>query len=350
MEYNKKKILVIKLASAGDVLRTTPLLSGIKKRYSDSHVTWLVGKSGKELLEGNKNIDRILVYNSKIKNELKTEDFDIVISLDKDIEAIQLATAIKANEKYGFGLDQDNRLVAFNKEAEYSVRLGLDDELKFFKNEKTYPELIFETVKLKFENNPYELVLDKGNIDFADSFFKRNGLHDADIVIGVNTGSGRVFANKNLGKERIVEVIEILNEKLTARVLLLGGPLEEEINDYIEEKTGQGVINSGCDNSVKDFAALIGKCSLIITADTLAMHIAIALRVPTVVLFGPTCPQEIELYGRGVKIVTPKECAPCYRNKCDKKPNCMDAIQIESILAAVKEVVSKRKSESVVNI
>ncbi|MBL7130477.1 MAG: glycosyltransferase family 9 protein [Candidatus Omnitrophica bacterium] len=332
----KKRILIIKLASAGDVLRTTTLLSELKNRYPDSHLTWLVEKPGAELLEGNANIDHILVYSPETALSLQKEEFDIVISLDKAVEAASIAIAIRADEKYGFGLDEKNRLYPLNKEAEYSCLLGLDDELKFFKNKKTYQEITFESTGLVYKDNPYELVLNKRHIDFAGNFFKKNNLDRRNLIIGINTGAGDVFANKNLRKERIVELIRLLDKEVDAKIILLGGPLEKDINRYIEKMLDYRVINSGCGNSLKDFAALIGDCSLIITADTLALHIAIALKKPVVALFGPTCPQEIELYGRGSKVVTQAECAPCYRKECGKEPNCMDMIELNDIGKKVK--------------
>ncbi len=99
------KILIIKLASAGDVLRTTALLSGLKEKYPNSHITWITERPGKGLLEGNANIGRILVYGDKSVSSLKQERFDIIVSLDKDAKATSLAMFIKASEKYGYGLD-----------------------------------------------------------------------------------------------------------------------------------------------------------------------------------------------------------------------------------------------------
>lgn len=336
-----KKILIIKLASAGDVLRTTSLLSGLKNKYPRSDVTWIVESRSRELLEGNTSIDRVLVYTEKNAGLLKAEGFDLVISLDKAVEAVSLAMHIKAPEKYGYGLDKEGALCPLSKEAEYSYLLGIDDELKFFKNRKTYQELIFETTKLDYKNNPYELALDKKHIDFADNFFKRHKLIKNDVVVGINTGAGKVFANKNLRKEKIVELVELLHEKLRVKIVLLGGPLEKEINEYVKKTSGAKAINSGCGNSLKEFAALINNCALIVAADTFALHAAIALKKPVVALFGPTCPQEIDLYGRGCKIITEAKCAPCYKNKCGKKPTCMDKIDLNTIVDAAKGIMSK---------
>lgn len=333
-----QKILIIKLGSSGDVLRTTAILSGLKEKYPDSAITWLVNGNGREFLEGNPNVDKIIAYSDDSAKALSKECFDIILSLDKAEEGIKLASIVNAKEKYGFGSDEKGQLRPFNKEAEYSYRLGIDDELKFFKNKKTYQELIYEMAGLDYRKNPYELMLDRNNFEFADNFFKANNLNGSQAVIGVNTGSGKAFANKNLKKEKIVKLIRLLDERLSVDILLLGGPSEKGINEYIMENSGRRVIDGGCGNSIKDFVALVNKCSVIIAADTLAMHIAIAFKKPVVALFGPTCSQEIDLHNRGCKIITEAKCGPCYKNKCDKKITCMDKIDLNEIVKAVSSI------------
>jgi heptosyltransferase-2 len=63
-----------------------------------------------------------------------------------------------------------------------------------------------------------------------------------------------------------------------------------------------------------------------------------------VVLFGSTCPQEIELYGRGEKIVTPAECHPCYLRSCDVSPSCQELIPPERVLDAVRRVLAASRA------
>ena len=332
-----QKILIIKLGSAGDVLRTTSILSGLKEKYPDSAITWLVNEDGSELLKGNPNIDKIIPYSCDSAKALLSEHFDIILSLDKAEGGIKLASLVKAKEKYGFGLDEKGQLQPLNKKSEYSCRLGIDDELKFFKNKKTYQELIYEMVEMDYRNNPYELILNNENVEFADNFFRANNLNGRLEVVGVNTGSGKAFANKNLKKEKIIELIRLLDKELGVKILLLGGPYEKGMNSYIIKNAGFGIIDGGCENSLKDFSGLVNRCSAVIAADTLAMHIAIALKRPVVALFGPTCSQEIGLYGLGCKVITKAKCGPCYKNKCDKKITCMDKIDLNEIVKAVSK-------------
>lgn len=338
----KKRILIIKLASAGDVLRTTVLLPALRKKYPNSHISWLVREPAQQLLDSSPYIDRILSYSLESILLLQVEKFDLVISLDKAIEAVSIATLVKAKEKYGFGLNEKGKIYPFNKEAEYSFILGIDDKLKFYRNKKTYQEMIFEIAKLKYNNDHYELRLGKKEFDFANRFFKNNKLQKEDIIIGINTGAGNVFTNKNLRPKRIVALIKLLNRQICAKILLLGGPLEREINRYILKNTDSGIINGGCDNNLKEFSALINRCSIIVTADTLTLHIAVALKKPVVALFGPTCHQEIELYNRGKKIISDSNCAPCYKSECNKTITCMDRIKLKEIVVAVEDIIKNK--------
>lgn len=72
-----------------------------------------------------------------------------------------------------------------------------------------------------------------------------------------------------------------------------------------------------------------------ITGDTLAMHLSLALGRRTIVLFGLTRTPEIELYGLGEKVVPQLDCLSCYKPTCDFTPNCMDLISTDMVEAAV---------------
>jgi heptosyltransferase-2 len=125
-------------------------------------------------------------------------------------------------------------------------------------------------------------------------------------------------------------------------VALLGGPEEAERNAAIAA-AAPGAVDIGI-HPLPGFAGLVAACDVVVTGDTLGMHLAIAARVPVVVLFGSTCAQEIELYGRGEKIVTPIDCHPCYRRSCDISPSCQDLIRPESVHAAVHRALAQARA------
>src|SRR5262249_38899080 len=94
--------------------------------------------------------------------------------------------------------------------------------------------------------------------------------------------------------------------------------------------------DAGCDHDVRRFAALTELCHVVVTGDTLAMHVALAMRARVVVLFGPTSAAEIEMYGLGEKVYPDMQCLGCYKSSCDFVPNCMDLISVEMVATAVE--------------
>ena len=81
---------------------------------------------------------------------------------------------------------------------------------------------------------------------------------------------------------------------------------------------------------------MVGACSLVITGDTLTMHLSLALGRRTIVLFGLTSAAEIEMYGLGEKVVPRMDCLSCYKPKCDFVPNCMELITTDMVEEAVE--------------
>ena len=132
-------------------------------------------------------------------------------------------------------------------------------------------------------------------------------------------------------------MIEKLNSDKN-NLLLLGGPEETEIIGQLK-KEYNFLFDTGCDNSLLEFAAIVDLCDLVITADTLALHIATALNKKIVALFGPTSVSEIELYGRGIKLSSPDGCNCFYRKYCSEEISCMEKITSDMVVEATDTLI-----------
>ncbi|TVM03146.1 MAG: glycosyltransferase family 9 protein [Candidatus Brocadia sp. WS118] len=333
-----KRILIIKLAAIGDVLRTTPILPVLKEKYPHSQITWITDSSSLSVLEENPFIDRLLTANYENALRLQVEKFDVLICLDKDTVAASLASLVKAEQKLGFALSEKGHLYPLNKEADYLFRLGVSDELKFWQNKKTYQQLIFEALGLGEKYGEYVINLPRKYTSYGEQLVKQWGISNGRLTIGLNTGAGKRFATKRWEIGGFVELADRLSNDLKAHVVLLGGPEEIERNKEIASRTKFPVIDSGCHHSLKEFMGLIHQCHLIVTGDTLALHLAIALKKLVVTFFGSTCHQEIDLYGRGQKLIAGVDCAPCYKGSCDTMI-CMKRINADGVFHACKEVL-----------
>ena len=335
------KILIIKISAIGDVLRTTTILHGVKRTWPGSEVWWLTSGEAVELLKENNYINNVLEFNKKNAAFLKTTTFDLLISLDKEKDVILLADKISADRKIGFGCDTNEELSYFNKESEYAYRLGISDELKFRINKKTYPEIIYGMCGLGHENDRYILNLRDVELEGARHKLECMGIKHTDFILGLNTGAGPSFANKIWRFEKHKALIGEILKNTDIKVILLGGKREEALNKKLKNVFKERVYDSGSDNSLRGLASIISHCSIIISGDTLAMHIAIALNKYIVSIFGSTCSQEIELYGNGRKIVSEIGCAPCYKRVCEKKDNCMTRIKTSEVLEAINRLEVK---------
>jgi ADP-heptose:LPS heptosyltransferase len=343
-----RRILIFKIGALGDVLRTTPILRALEDTPAPRHVTWLVGEGARPLLDGHPRIDRLLTPGYETSALLEVEKFDLLLSLDKDAYSTSLAMKIDAPEHRGFGRDHFGALIPLHSDSRYAYDLGLSDELKFHQNQMTYQQIIFEMCGLPWKGEEYDLPgFDR---DAQDESWKRTTLEAAGVrakglVVGFNTGAGGVFANKAWTVQGYAD----LAKRLAAQgctVALLGGSSEAAKNQKIALVARGAAVDTGGHRSLTEFAHLVGACDLVVTGDTLGMHLAIAAQVPVIVLFGSTCPQEIELYGRGEKIVTPISCHPCYLKTCDISPSCQDLISVETVHEACARALSTMSSRA----
>jgi ADP-heptose:LPS heptosyltransferase len=325
------RILIIKLGAMGDVLRTTPLLRGLKKKYPVSHITWITDAQSMPLLENNPFIDVLLPYGLEAFLIISATEYHDVICLDKDIRAVALGEhAAGWPKRHGFHLERDGKL-SDCQGAEYLFSLGLSDELKFNENTKSYQECIFEACGLTWENEDYVFEF------FPEEYMLR--ARDASMkAIALNTGCGKNWRQRQWGERNWVYLCRELLEKYPkSHIYLIGGPDETEMNCRISIYSDR--IHSITKQSLRKVAALIEACDLIVTADTMAMHLALAVHTPPIVLLGPTHTPEIYLYGRGEKIVSDYDCVPCFRSDCDKSPGCVESIPVERVMKAIEEML-----------
>ncbi len=335
----RTKVLIIKCRAQGDVLRTTALLPGLKRKYPRSHITWLVDGESVDLLAGDPLVDGVLPFRLESVLPLEAREFDVLLCLDKEPGLTALATKVRAAQKFGFGMNEFGGTMAFNGAASYALRLGIDDDLKYRTNRKTYQEIVAEAAEVDYARDEYVFELAEAAKGKAREFMKAHGVDASRPAVGLNTGAGTKFETKQWPIAHYREFIRGLTDKLGANVFLLGGPREEALNRAIAAGAGHRVHNTGNDHSIPEFAGVISLMDVVVTSDTLGMHLAIALKKKVVALFGPTCPQEIDLYDRGVKLWTGAPCAPCYKQTCPDAI-CMKGIEPGRVLEEVGRLLA----------
>ncbi len=337
----RSRVLVVKLAAAGDVLRTTSLLPALKARFEGASIHWITAAGSAPLLEKNPHIDRVLSFRGHLPVELQAEEFDVVVNLDAAADSAAIATVVRAREKLGYGLDARGVSHAFQPAGEEWLAMGRRDDLKKA-NQRTYQDHALAVAELPGPAVSPQLVLTEAERAWGRARGERWGLRAGQRVVGMNTGAGGRWPLKRWTEEGFLALARSLSASGVA-VLLLGGPEEVERNARLVAATGGSAIDTGCDNSLRQFASIVDLCDVVVTGDTLAMHVATALGKHVVAIFGPTSAAEIDLFGRGEKIVSATmECLVCYLSHCELDPNCMNTIAPASVEAAVRRCLAAR--------
>jgi heptosyltransferase-2 len=329
------RILIIKLGAMGDVLRTTFMLEGLKELYPSSSITWIVSQNNAHVLENNKHIDSIVVNDGAVNEYLAKNFFDVVINLDLAPESLALAK-LSANSKIcGYVIDNKRNIICSNQAAREWLLMSAYDELKKA-NKETYQRWMAKITELPKDSYEIIVPLKQSSLLKAEKFAKEKNIAAAKKVIGINPGAGKRWKMKKWRTDGFIAAAKHFASKGHA-ILLLGGADDlEEINAILAEKM-ENVYSTGTDNSIPDFFAMINLCDIVVCGDTMALHAAAGLKKNIVALFGPTSLAEIDVYGRGVKLQSNKECVCCYRQECNLAQNCMDLISDEEVINAVEK-------------
>jgi len=332
-EEIEKKILVIKFGALGDIIRTTPILEAIKKKYgSNTLIYWLTVKEAEPLLENNPLIDKILIYGLENILRIQQERFDVLFSLEINTPATLIAGLVNAYEKYGYYFNNGSTH-CFNSQAnEYLETAFLNT--KKLNNRKTYQELIFNAANLEYNKEFLIMKIHENKKQYADEFRKKNNISENDKLIGIHIGADSRWPSKCWSNEKIKEFVKAVDEEY--KVLLFGGPNEKEKIQKLSQNLN--VLTNNPNNSYSEFAAVLNICNLIITHDTFPLHMAIALKKPTIALFFCTPDWEIEDYNLNniKKIVSPLLQKYFFTNQYVEE--LVNSISVDQVVNSLREV------------
>jgi heptosyltransferase-2 len=330
------KILIIKLDAIGDVLRTTSILKPLKKKYPGCYIEWCTRQNADGIFKNNSLVDEVITIEDDAHFRISAEEYDLVINLDTSKISSAIASCTTANEKIGFVLNKKGYVESTSSTSQQWLEMSAFDDVKRT-NTKSHQQIMYEILNLDLPvEQPIIQLSENEKLKIGNRDFARN-IDQSKTVIGLNVGIGTKWPSKGWPLKRWKELIEKLSPDKN-NLLLLGGPEEIETIGQLK-KEYKFLINTGCDNSLLEFAAILELCDLIITADTLALHIATALNKKIVALFGPTSISEIELYGKGIKLSSPDGCKCFYRKYCSEEISCMEKITPDIVMEAINKLL-----------
>ncbi|MAE28103.1 MAG: hypothetical protein CMJ87_03835 [Planctomycetes bacterium] len=324
----------------GDVLRTTSILPGLHEAHPASDITWLVAQGAEDLVRLQPLVDRVVKVDldspeslASVSADLGRTKWEWIISLDEEENLCRLASTLTTERLTGAQLarrDDGSECASYTPDSAGWFDMGLTshhgkEEADRLKRENSQSHANIFARMLGIAEGQPSLRIPGEAYQASQVWGARHGLDGSVTIIGVNTGASGRWKTKGLDEERTIELIEFLHRELEGDVkfVLLGGPAEAERNGRIMEAFTEGggsdaiVLDAGTDNDQLTFAAFVSRCDLLITSDTLAMHMAIARSIPLVAFFAPTSAVEIDIYGLGEKVISTADDYCSYRPDAD---------------------------------
>ncbi|GJQ63802.1 MAG: glycosyl transferase family 9 [Melioribacteraceae bacterium] len=336
------KILIINLDAMGDVLMTTAQLTGLKRKFPQSTIHWITLKIAAPLLHHNHLIDKVWEYNFESLSILQNIKFDYVMNVDKSQRSCSILNSVNSENKLGFGMDENGKIIPVNKGAYYNYQLGMDDHLKFKVNQRTGQDYLAETFENDYRRDRYVFNFTDDENEFIESYRADQNISDGDFIVGFNTGCSNLYPNKKMTVEQHIAIIDKLLQLKKYKIMLLGGPEDTERNSQISRHFGDKIINTPTSEGVRRGACYESIPQVIVTGDSFGMHLAIALQKYVIAWFGLSCWTEIDLYDNGVKLIPEGlDCAPCWKKKCPFNLECIQMIDLENIVNSIEEYFNR---------
>lgn len=336
-----KKILIIRLSSLGDIVLITPVIRAVKHKFPQTEVYFLTKSIYSPLLKGNLHLSGIIELKDKDTSGLLSTlrkvrelNFDLVIDLHSNLRSFFLKNFSKAKLKLKYNKKWFNRfLMVHFKGIEVSSVHTVDSYLNCLERLDIY----------SFDRMP-ELYLDEESQKFADQLLKN--LSQDEILVGVAPGAK--WENKRWGEGNFTEAIRVVNNRIKAKFVLIGGKEDEELIKGLKNLTKDINFIEAIGLSFPQLSGIISRCQVILTNDSGPMHMAVALKVPVVAIFGPTHPK-LGFFPLGEKDVifcADVECSPCSlhgKKRCYKKSKiCMEQISPEMVTDKVIEIIKNK--------
>lgn len=336
IKKNPKKILIVKPSSLGDIVHSLPFLNTVKDAFPSAEIHWLVAEGLEGLLEGHPMINKIWVIKkdqwkdlkkiSETVNEikdlfksLKSERYDMVIDLQGLLRSGLLTYATKSPFRIGFKEAREGSVLFYTHRIEGGREIhAVDRYLK-----------IASAIGCDVGEIAFPMPLIKGSERVKTL---KEGIGRYAVIV-----PGARWETKRWSPERFGILVSMLDTK----TFIIGGAKDREAAEVIEDKSRGKAISIAGKTDMKDLISIIRGARYVVTNDSGPMHIAAALNIPVIAIFGPTNPVRTGPYGKNnIVIKSDVECAPCYEKRC-KSTKCMDSISVEMVYEAIKQLNSQ---------
>lgn len=341
-DFSPKRILVVKLDHIGDVLLATPIFSNLRKAYPNSELHALTGSWSRTILENNPDINRVLEYNSpyfcrsghptslrkafQLYRQLRQQKYDLLIELRGDWRFVMFALLRVTSKRLNRASLQIGNKFGVSK---FSGKHEAIRNLDVLKQAGIPTPIQNTTFTVKGED-------EKWTSDFLTS----QKIQVLNPIVAIHPGSP--VPQKRWKTERFAELADWLVENKQVQILFVGVKDEIPIINEIQKKMTMESTNIAGETNISQLASILLRCSIFIGNDSGPMHLAAAVGVQTIGLFGPGDPERFGPVGEKCFTIRKKlDCLSCSGEVCKfGSDECMSKIQVEHVIQCLENNVS----------
>lgn len=349
-----KRILIIKMWAIGDILMATPMLNAIRAAEPDAHITWLVDVMHAEVLVNHPLIDEAIALDSGSWRRLRRQGKLIAWvrrtrELNADMKSRRFDAVIncQAQEWWSYFL------------CAAPIRVGLFAWPKMPARRLLYTHAIPKprlaglhntdhflqaTSALGYSPTSKKMTIGESDDEepFAADFWRTHGLIEGCLTVALAPFS--TASNRSIPLEQASAMADWLADEFGAQIVVTCGQREAEEARALATICKRATVAVAAGTTLRQYIGLLRRSDLVIAGDSSPMHLAAAMDVSYVAIFGPTPADErAPLEGKGIVLRKPLPCAPCDLPTCTNKvfQQCMKLIELRDVQEAVRSLLGK---------
>ena len=344
------KILIVKTSAIGDVTHTLPALNALRKRFPGASISWLVEGPSAEIIRGHRALDKVLVCRRKqwakallgkgalraisdvfkFVEMLRADEYDLIVDFQGLLKSAIWVFLARGKRKVGFGpgMQHAEQSHLFYNEKVPAVSMEHHAVDRYL--------MLLSAIGVPAGEIEFDIPVAPSDRKAVGELLMKNGVGEDDRIVSVNPVAR--WTTKLWDNAMFAQVADRLVRR-GWKVCLTGAESDRGILEDILSCMKENALNLAGETSLKSLAALLERSDAMVTTDTGPMHIAAAMKTPTVALFGPTAPWRTGPYGDGHKVIrVPMDCAPCFRRHCPTVA-CMAKITPDMVMEGIDELL-----------
>ena len=319
----------------GDVIHALPVLATLRKHCPEAGIAWIVKNKFSDLLAGNPALTEIIPFDNnnflQLIKILRKKKFDVALDLQGLFRSGILTYFSKAGHRIGFSKVNSRELshIFYNHKVtppQKTVHI-VDKNLS-----------LLEPLGISEYIYDFKVPISAQDLNFANDFFEsRKLVPKRDKIIMLNPGAG--WPTKRWPAENFPRLADKLTKYSNAntKVIMSWGPQEKDIIENIKSNMNNRIAIMP-QSTIKQLAAIIKSCDLFVGSDTGPTHLAAALEIPVVSLYGPSDPERNGPYGtKNIIIQKDIPCVSCWKRECDTI-DCMKNISVDEVFEACVKI------------